>query len=176
MTEILDILIPEQRLQARAAALARAIDKDYAGAGLSLVVVLKGAVIFAADLMRHITIPFTVEFASASSYGQSTRSSGTVALAGFERLAMAGQHVLVIEDILDTGATARALVQALHGKGAADVAVVPLLRKPAARTLDLPVPHVGFDIEDDFVVGYGMDLAERYRNLRDIYRLSFGPD
>jgi len=171
--ERLDPLISERRIRARLAPLARHIDGHYRGAPLSLVVVLKGAAIFAADLMRHIRTPFAVEYIGAASYGRGTRSSGTVALAGVERLDLAGRHALVIEDILDTGRTAAVLLDALRVQQPQSVALLPLLRKPMARELDLPVPIVGFDIADKFVVGYGMDYAERYRNLRAIHCLSF---
>ena len=173
-TERLEPLIPERRIRARIAALARRIDADYRGKPLSLVVVLKGAAIFAADLMRRIGIPFTIDFIAAASYRNSTRSSGQVALGGIYGLALAGRHVLVIEDILDTGLTSAAILDRLRQRGPAGLALCTLLRKPAAAALDLPVPYVGFDIADDFVVGYGMDYAERYRNLRSIHRLILG--
>lgn len=152
--------------------LARRIDEDYRDKPLTLAVVLKGAFIFAADLARRLTVPSTIDFVRAASYGAGTRSSGEVAVSGLDRLAIAGRHILVIEDILDTGRTAAALLDALREQGPASLAVCALLRKPAA-TLDLPIAHVGFDIPDHFVVGYGMDYAERYRHLRGIHRLSF---
>jgi hypoxanthine phosphoribosyltransferase len=172
--ERLELLISERRIRARVAALARQIDDDYGGKNLTLIVVLKGAAIFAADLMRQITVPFAVEYIAARSYGAATRSSGRVALRGVEALDVAGRQVLIIEDILDTGLTAAALLDALQQQRPASLALLPLLRKPAAGTAqrELPVPYVGFDIGDEFVVGYGMDVAERYRNLRAIYRLA----
>ncbi len=132
---------------------------------------MKGAVIFAADLMRHLTIPFTLDFVAASSYGTGTRSSGKVALAGLDWLEIGGRHVLVVEDIVDTGGTGAAILDALRQHKPASLAFCTLLRKPAAGELDLPVAYAGFDIGDDFVVGWGMDYAERHRNLRGIYRL-----
>jgi hypoxanthine phosphoribosyltransferase len=135
--------------------------------------VLKGACVFAADLMRQIETPFTIDFIAAASYGASTRSSGTVALDGLDRLDLAGRDVLLIEDILDTGRTSGVLLDRLWLQDPASLALCTLLRKPAAAALDLPVAFVGFDIPDDFVVGYGMDYAERYRNLRGIHRLVF---
>jgi hypoxanthine phosphoribosyltransferase len=167
----LELLISERRIAARVAALAHAIDADYRGKPLCLMVILKGAFIFAADLARRITLPFTLDFAAAASYGANTRSSGQVRLAGLDRVAIARRHVLVIEDILDTGRTGAAMLDALRRHGPASLALCTLLRKPAAAALDLPVGYVGFDIPDDFIVGYGMDYAERYRNLRGIYRL-----
>ena len=167
----LEPLISVRRIRARVGAIARRIDADYAGLPLSLVVILKGAVIFASDLMRRIERPFVCDFIAAASYGAGTTSSGTVALGGIERLDIAGRHVLIVEDILDTGLTCTALVNALRDRAPASLGLCALLRKPAARALDLPVHYVGFDIAPEFVVGYGMDYAERYRNLAAIYRL-----
>jgi hypoxanthine phosphoribosyltransferase len=171
MPETLARLISERRIGARIAALGRSIDADYRERPLSLVVVLKGAVVFAADLMRQITIPFALDFIAASSYGAATRSSGEVALGGLDRLDIGGRDVLVIEDILDTGLTSRAILDTMRRQEPASLALCALLRKPAAAALDLPVPYVGFDIPDEFVVGYGMDHAQRHRNLPAIYRL-----
>ena len=170
MVERLLPLISERRIRARTAALAHRIEDDYRGKSLCLVVVLKGATIFAADLMRHLTIPFTLDFIAASSYGAGTRSRGKVALSGLDGLRLSGRDVLVVEDILDTGQTLAAVVGGLAERGPASLALCALLRKPAAA-LDLPVFYVGFDIPPDFVVGWGMDYAERYRNLRGVYRL-----
>ena len=171
MTERLELVIPERRIRARVAALARRIDGDYRDKPLSLVVVLKGAAVFAADLMRQIAIPFTVDFVGAASYGADTRSSGEVALSGLDGLDLAGRDILVIEDILDTGRTSAAIFGRLRLREPASLTLCTLLRKPAAAALDLPVGYAGFDIPDDFVVGYGMDYAERFRNLRGVYRL-----
>jgi hypoxanthine phosphoribosyltransferase len=165
-------LIPERRIRARTAALARRIDADYRGQELSLVVVLKGAAIFAADLMRRISLPLTVDFVTAASYGAGTSSSGNIALGAIEGLDFARRHLLVVEDIVDSGLTGAALLAALQRRGPASLALCALLRKPAAAAPALPVAYVGFDIAPDFVVGWGMDHAQRYRNLRGIYRLS----
>jgi hypoxanthine phosphoribosyltransferase len=170
MAERLELLIPEQRIRARTAALARRIGIDYRDRPVCLLVVLKGAVIFAADLVRGLGIPVTVEFIAAASYGRGTRSSGAVALTD-DGLDVAGRHLLVVEDILDTGLTSTVILDRLRQRSPASLALCALLRKPAAITLDLPVGYVGFDIPGDFVVGWGMDYAERYRNLRGIYRL-----
>jgi hypoxanthine phosphoribosyltransferase len=168
-------LISERRIRQRVAALAGAIDADYGGERLSLVAVLKGACIFAADLSRRIAAPATLDFIAASSYGSSTRSSGTVALDRLDRVELSGRHVLIIEDILDTGQTMRVILDRFRQQRPASLALCALLRKPAARELDdLPANYVGFDIDDEFVVGYGMDYAERYRNLPGVYRLILG--
>ena len=174
MTERLELIISERRIKAQVAALARRIDADYQSTIPALVIVLKGAAIFAADLARHISIPVTLDFVAAASYGIGLRSTGTVALDGAERLDLAGRDVLVIEDILDTGRTSRAILAALAARRPASLGLCALLRKPGAAALDLPVVSVGFEIGADFVVGYGLDYAERYRNLRGIYRLIFG--
>ena len=174
MAKRLEMLIAERRIRARTAALARRIDADYRSRELSLLVVLKGAMIFAADLMRHLTIPFTLDFVAASSYGNATRSSGTVALGGLDGFEIGGRHVLIIEDILDSGRTCAAIIERLEEREPGGIALCTLLRKPAAVALDLPIAYVGFEIADDFVVGWGMDYAERYRNLRGVYRLVLG--
>jgi hypoxanthine phosphoribosyltransferase len=176
MVERLEQLISERRIRARTAALARRIDADYRGRELTLLVVLKGALIFAADLMRHLRVPFILDFVAASSYGTGTLSSGKVALAGLDRLEVGGRHVLVVEDILDTGRTCATIIERLRQRRPAGIALCALLRKPAAGTVDLPVAYAGFDIADDFVVGWGMDYAERYRNLRGVYRLIIDGD
>ena len=170
-TERLLLLISERRIRARIATLARRIDADYRGRTLCLVVVLKGAFVFAADLARQLATPSTTDFISASSYGTGTRSSGKVALGGTDALQLDGKHVLVVEDILDTGRTGAAILDLLHRQGPASLALCTLLRKPAAGAPDVAADYVGFDIGHDFVVGYGMDYAERHRNLRAIYRL-----
>ncbi|HLY44006.1 MAG TPA: hypoxanthine phosphoribosyltransferase [Stellaceae bacterium] len=165
-------LISERRIRARVAALARAIDADYRGENLGLVAVLKSAAVFAADLLRRLETPATLDFLAASSYRGAATSSGAVTLGGGDALAVAGRHLIVVEDILDTGLTACAVLDRLRREAPASLALCALLRKPAAAALDLPVAYVGFDIADDFVVGYGMDYAERYRNLRAIHRLA----
>lgn len=171
--ERLEEVISEDRILARVAELTREIGEQYRGKPLSLVVVLKGAFVFAADLVRGLETPVTVDFVAASSYRGSTRSGGEVALSGIERLALEGRHALVVEDILDTGRTTAAILAAIRDRRPISVQLCTLLRKARARSLDLPIGRIGFDIADDFVVGYGMDYAERYRNLRGVYRLVF---
>lgn len=169
--ERLEEMISEGRIRARVAELAREIDEEYRGRPLSLVIVLKGAFVFAADLVRWIEAPVTLDFIAASSYRGSTRPAGEVALAGVARLALEGRHALVVEDILDTGQTTAAILAAIRERRPQSLRLCLLLRKARARALDLPIGQIGFDIADDFVVGYGMDYAERYRNLRAVYRL-----
>jgi hypoxanthine phosphoribosyltransferase len=151
--------------------LARQIDADYAGRTLTLVVVLKGAAIFAADLARRLTIDTRFEFVAASSYGKGTRSSGAVALASVDTLDIAGRDVLVVEDIVDSGLTCRTLMEALHRRRPASLALCTLLHKQIGTTV-VEIRYTGFAIPDRFVVGYGMDCAERYRSLPDICVLS----
>jgi hypoxanthine phosphoribosyltransferase len=170
-TERLELLIPPRRIALRVGRLARRIDNDYRGAPLSLVVVLKGAFVFAADLARRLKTASTIDFIAASSYGAGTRSSGAVALGGIDGLDLAGRDVLVVEDILDSGQTGAAILSALRERRPASLALCALLRKPAAVAPELPAAYVGFDIPADFVVGYGMDRGERYRNLPGIHRL-----
>lgn len=175
MTDRLRPLIPAARIHGRVAELARQISEDHQGAPLTLLIVLKGATVFAADLMRQITVPFVIDFVRASSYGAAIRSSGTVAIEDAARLAIAGHHVIVVEDIVDTGLTIAALVAALQKLGPASLDVCALLHKHVAAGAPVDIRYKGFDIPDAFVVGYGMDYAERYRNLPDVCELILEP-
>lgn len=154
--------------------LAAQISGDHAGASLTLVVVLKGATVFAADLMRQIATPFVIDFVRASSYGRAAQSSGNVIIEGDARLEIAGRRVVVIEDIVDTGLTITALLEALRRLGPASLDVCALLHKHVSGAQPVDIRYKGFDIPDGFVVGYGMDHAERYRNLTGVFRLSLG--
>lgn len=136
---------------------------------------LKGAAIFAADLARRLTIDTRLEFVAASSYGKETRSSGTAALTSVDMLDIAGRDVLIVEDIIDSGLTSRTLIEALHQRGPASLALCTLLHKRVLKTA-VEIRYIGFDIPDRFVVGYGMDVAERYRNLPDIRVLPLPPE
>jgi hypoxanthine phosphoribosyltransferase len=171
LTERLVPLISAQRLKRRVAELARQIEDDHRGQPLTLVVVLKGATVFAADLMRQIGIPFVIDFVRAASYGGAAQSSGTVALNGEAGLDIAGRHVIVVEDIVDSGRTIAALVAALRRLGPKSLEICALLHKEVAKAQPVEIRYKGFDIADEFVVGYGMDYAERYRNLPGICRL-----
>jgi len=169
--ERLELLIPPRRISRRIETLARRIDADYRGARINLVVVLKGAFVFAADLARRLATPLTIDFVNAASYGAEIAPRGEPALLGVDRLDVAGRHVLLVEDILDTGHTASAIVDALRPRYPASVKVCALLRKPGAAAVDLQPAYLGFEIPADFVVGYGMDYAQRYRKLPGIHRL-----
>jgi hypoxanthine phosphoribosyltransferase len=172
LTERLVPLISARRIKRRVAELARQIENDHRGRPLTLVIVLKGAAIFAADLMRQIDIPFVIDFVRASSYGSAAQSSGTVALNGEAGLEIAGRHVIVVEDIVDSGLTIAVLVAALRRLSPKRLDVCALLHKQATNARPVEIRYKGFDIPDTFVVGYGMDHAERYRNLPGVYRLT----
>jgi hypoxanthine phosphoribosyltransferase len=160
-----EILIEADELQARIAELGREISADYAGRDLLLVGVLKGAVFFMADLMRHVTVPCELDFMAISSYGASTDSSGIVRILKDLDLNIEGRHVLVVEDIIDSGLTLSYLTRALEAREPASLEICTLLTKPERREVEVPVRYVGFEIPNRFVIGYGLDFAERYRNL-----------
>lgn len=166
------ILLTEEQIARRVAEIGAAIDQDYADLTepLLLVGVLKGATLFLADLVRHIQRPVEFDFVAISSYGAATRTSGEVRVLKDLEAAVSGKHVIIVEDILDTGLTLRFsyLIETLKSRNARSVKVCVLLDKPARRRVAVPVDYKGFEIGDEFVVGYGMDFAERYRNLRFI--------
>jgi hypoxanthine phosphoribosyltransferase len=163
--ELQEILIPAERLQARVAELAAEIDADYAGRDLLLVGVLKGAVMVMADLARAMRLPVEMDWMAVSSYGSGTRSSGVVRILKDLDTDISGRHVLIVEDIVDSGLTLSWLVGNLRSRRPASLRLCVLLRKPGSARMDVEVAYTGFDIADDFVVGYGLDYAERYRNL-----------
>src|SRR5437763_17115934 len=158
-------LIDEQTLRTRVAELGAEISSDYIGQDLLLVGVLKGAVFFMADLMRHLTIPCEVDFMAISSYGASTDSSGVVRILKDLDINIEGRHVLVVEDIIDSGLTLSYLMRNLESREPASLEVCALLTKPERREIDVPVRYTGFEIPNRFVIGYGLDFGERYRNL-----------
>jgi hypoxanthine phosphoribosyltransferase len=160
-----EILIGEDDLQARIRELGAELSADYAGREVLLVGVLKGAVFFMADLMRSLTIPCEIDFMAISSYGASTDSSGVVRILKDLDINIEGRHVLVIEDIVDSGLTLSYLVRNLESREPASLEVCALLTKPSRREIDVPVRYIGFEIPNRFVIGYGLDFAERYRNL-----------
>jgi hypoxanthine phosphoribosyltransferase len=169
--EIDEVLVSEQEIQDKVAALAKAIDEDYRGKELLLVGVLKGAVMVMADLARALETPVSMEFMSISSYGGGSSSSGVVRILKDLDRDIANQHVLVVEDIIDSGLTLNWLLRNMRSRGPASVEVCALLRKPDAALVDVPVRYVGFDLPSEFVVGYGLDYGERYRDLPFIGRL-----
>jgi hypoxanthine phosphoribosyltransferase len=159
------VLIDEERLQSRVRELGAEISSDYAGSDLLLVGVLKGAVFFMADLMRAISVACEIDFMAISSYGASNDSSGVVRILKDLDINVEGRHVLVVEDIIDSGLTLSYLVRNLESRKPASLGVCALLTKPARREIDVEVRYVGFEIPNGFVVGYGLDFGERYRNL-----------
>jgi hypoxanthine phosphoribosyltransferase len=163
--DLLDVLITQERLQARIAELAAQIDADYAGRELLLVGVLKGAVMVMADLARAMHLPVSMDWMAISSYGSATTSSGVVRILKDLDADITGKHVLVVEDIVDSGLTLSYLVNNLRSRDPASVCVCVLLRKRAASQMPVDVDYTGFEIDDEFVIGYGLDYAERYRNL-----------
>jgi hypoxanthine phosphoribosyltransferase len=164
-SEIEKVLISEEEIRAKVAELAAQIDRDYVGRELLLVGVLKGAVMIMADLARALSTPVSMEFMAVSSYGSSTSSSGVVRILKDLDREVADKHVLVVEDIIDSGLTLSWLLRNISSRGPASVEVCALLRKPEAAKIELPVKYIGFDIPSEFVVGYGLDYAERYRDL-----------
>jgi hypoxanthine phosphoribosyltransferase len=160
-----EILIEEQTLRGRVAELGAEVSADYAGRDLLLIGVLKGAVFFMSDFMRHLTIPCEVDFMAISSYGASTDSSGVVRILKDLDINIEGRHVLVVEDIIDSGLTLSYLMRNLESREPASLEVCALLTKPGRREIDVPVRYVGFEIPNRFVIGYGLDFGERYRNL-----------
>jgi len=159
------VLIDEESLRSRIVDLGDEISKDYAGRDLLLVGVLKGAVFFMADLMRSIAVPCEIDFMAISSYGASTDSSGIVRILKDLDINIEGRDVLVVEDIIDSGLTLSYLMRNLESREPASLEVCALMTKPARREIDVPVRYIGFEIPNRFVVGYGLDFGERYRNL-----------
>lgn len=160
------VLISEQALQNRIAELGQEISADYAGKDLVLICVLKGGITFLTDLMRRITIPHEVDFLAISSYGVGQReSTGAVRLVMDLKDDIAGRDVLIVEDIVDSGQTMDYLLRLFWARQPASLRVCTLLNKPSRRTIDVSLDYVGFDIPDEFVLGYGLDLDEKYRNL-----------
>jgi hypoxanthine phosphoribosyltransferase len=160
-----EVLIEEEALLARIAELGAEVSADYESRELLLIGVLKGAVFFMADLMRRITVPCEVDFMAISSYGAETDSSGVVRILKDLDINIEGRHVLVVEDIIDSGLTLSYLIRNLEAREPASLEVCALMTKPSRRQIEVPVRYVGFEIPNRFVIGYGLDFAERYRNL-----------
>jgi hypoxanthine phosphoribosyltransferase len=162
---VAEVLIEEDVLRGRIAELGEEISRDYAGRAPLLVGVLKGAVFFMSDLMRELTVPCEIDFMAVSSYGASTDTSGVVRILKDLDLNIEGRDVLVVEDIIDSGLTLNYLIRNLESRSPASLEICALLTKPDRRQIDVPVRYVGFEIPNKFVIGYGLDFAERYRNL-----------
>jgi len=170
--DLVNVLYTEDQIQSRLAELAAAIEKDYEGKEILLVGVLRGAVMVMADLARHFGRHIEMDWMAISSYGSGTKSSGVVRILKDLDTDINGRHVLVVEDIIDTGLTLSWLVSNLESRGPASVEICTLLRKPEAQQMTVDVRYVGYDIPNEFVVGYGLDFDEKYRNLRSIGTLA----
>jgi hypoxanthine phosphoribosyltransferase len=169
-----ETIVEADELQRRIRELGEQITADYADRVPLLVCVLKGAVLFLSDLMRHIGVPCEVDFMAVASYGSATESSGVVRILKDLDMAIEGRDVLIVEDIVDSGLTLQYLMRSLEARGPASLEVCALLTKPSRRAVDLPARYVGFEIPDKFAVGYGLDHAERYRNLPYVAALADG--
>lgn len=167
-----EILIEASELEPRVVALAEEISRDYEGRDLLLVGILKGAVLFLSDLMRSLAVPCEVDFMALASYGSSTESSGVVRILKDLDAPIEGRDVLVVEDIVDSGLTLSYLLRTLAARDPASLEVCALLTKPERRKVELPIRYVGFEIPNRFVVGYGLDHAQRFRNLPYVAALS----
>ena len=167
-SDLTEILFTEEEIHAKLAELARRIETDYVGTKPLLVGVLRGAVMVMADLARELTIPIEMDWMAVSSYGNSTQSSGVVRILKDLDTDLHGRHVIIVEDIIDSGLTLSWLRANLSTRGAESVEIVALLRKPEAAKVEVDVKYEGFQIPNAFVIGYGLDYAEQYRNLRGI--------
>ena len=163
--DILRVLYSEEELEAKCAELGAQISKDYEGKNLLLVSVLKGAVVFMTDLMRHITVPCSIDFMVVSSYGNGVKTSGVVKIVKDLDADLAGKDLLIVEDILDTGMTLHYLKQLLQDRNPNSIRIATLLDKPERRRAAVRADYVGYQVPDEFVVGYGLDYDEKYRNL-----------
>ena len=166
--QLTTVLVTEEEIHAKLEELARRVEADYEGRDLLLVGVLKGAVMVMSDFSRRLTRPVTMDWMAVSSYGAGTKSSGVVQIRKDLDTDLTGKHVLIVEDIIDSGLTLSWLLENFASRGAASIEILALLRKPAAAKVEIDSRYVGFDIPTVFVVGYGLDVDERYRNLRDV--------
>lgn len=163
--DIEKVVFTEEQIAARVKELGEELSRDYAGKKPLVICVLKGAFIFMADLVKRMNVPVELDFMAVSSYGASTKSSGVVRIIKDLDVSVEGRDVLIVEDIIDTGLTLSYLIEVLQGRKASDVKVVTLFDKPARRTTDMEANYKGFVLPDEFIVGYGLDYAEQYRNL-----------
>ena len=166
--DLTDILVTEEQIHAKLEELASQVANDYSGKDLLLIGVLKGAVMVMADFSRRLPMNAPMDWMAVSSYGASTKSSGVVQIRKDLDTDLHGKHVLIVEDIIDSGLTLSWLLENFESRGAESIEVLALLRKPEAAKVQIDCKYVGFDIPNEFVVGYGLDYAESYRNLRDV--------
>ncbi|WP_315122350.1 hypoxanthine phosphoribosyltransferase [uncultured Clostridium sp.] len=163
--DIKEILLDEEQIRSKIKEIGKQISKDYSGKDLLLIGVLKGSVPFMADLIKEIDIPCSIDFMAVSSYGNSSTTSGVVRILKDLDFEIEGKDVLIVEDIIDTGTTLRYLVDYLKGRKPASIEVASLLNKPERRMVEINARYMGFEVPDEFLVGYGLDYAEKYRNL-----------
>jgi hypoxanthine phosphoribosyltransferase len=164
-SDIQEILFSEEQIQAKIRELGASISRDYEGRNPLVICVLKGAFIFMADLVKTITVPLEIDFMAVSSYGQSTKSSGVVKIIKDLDVPVEGRNILIVEDIIDSGLTLSYLIDVLERRNALSISVVALFNKPGRRTSEIEPEYEGYVLPDEFVVGYGLDYAEKYRNL-----------
>lgn len=165
MADKIRVLLTEEEVDKRINEVAEQINKDYAGKSVHLICILKGGVFFTCELAKRITVPVSLDFMSVSSYGGDTKSSGVVKIIKDLDEPLEGKEVLIVEDIIDSGRTLNYLIQILKKRNPASIRLCTLLDKPERRVTDVKVDYVGFNIPDEFVVGYGLDYAQKYRNL-----------
>lgn len=163
--DIKQILFKEEQLRSRIKELGKEISNDYEGKDLMLIGILKGSVPFMADLIKEITIPCVIDFMAVSSYGNSTKNSGVVRILKDLDFEIENKHILLVEDIIDSGITLKYLTDYLKGRRASSIEIAALLNKPERRTVEVNAKYIGFDVPDYFLVGYGLDYSEKYRNL-----------
>jgi hypoxanthine phosphoribosyltransferase len=172
--ELAEVVVSEEQVAERVTELAEKIDADYAGREVLLVGILKGAFVLIADLARRLTVPVSIDFMAVSSYGSATRTSGVVRILKDLETDIEGREVVLVEDIIDSGLTLNYLLRNLRSRNPRSLEILSLLAKPGADQVEVPVRYVGFEIPDVFVVGYGLDYAERYRNLPFVASLRDG--
>ena len=165
LQDIKEVLFSEEAINERVKELAAKISEDYKGKELLVVGVLKGSVIFASELIKNITIPCQIDFMAVSSYGDSSETTGVVRILKDLDSEISGKHIIIVEDIVDSGVTLNYLLNYLKSRNASSVEIVSLLTKPSRRKVDIDCKYIGFEAPDEFLVGYGLDYAEKYRNL-----------
>lgn len=167
--DILEIVLDRDTIEAKVKEIAKEISEDYKGKNPLFVCVLKGAVVFLSDLIKEVDIPAQIDFMDVSSYGESTTSSGIVRIVKDLECELAGRHVLIVEDIIDSGLTLSYLIDLLKRRECASLEIVALLDKVSRRKVEIPIKYRGFEVEDNFLVGYGLDYAEKYRNTPFVF-------
>jgi len=163
--DIKEVILKEEEVVSKIKELAGRISKDYEGKNLLIVGILKGSVIFASDLIKNITIPCEVDFMAVSSYGNSSETSGVVRILKDLDHSIEGKDIIIVEDIIDSGVTLDYLIRYLEARNVNSVKIAALLSKPARRKVEINVEYLGFEVPDEFIVGYGLDYSEKYRNL-----------